>query len=67
MNQYVLYVTVLKHEEILFLQNKKLIAASNSGDVVRVTSLLNSGADIQTEDEVAITDTSVAHLWQPEI
>ena len=36
------------------LQNKKLISASKSGDVMTVVSLLNSGADIQTEDEVYI-------------
>ena len=36
------------------LQNKELISASKSGDVMRVVSLLNSGADVQTEDGVCI-------------
>ena len=42
---------------IVFLQNKeliKLIAASVSEDVTRVVSLLNSGADIHTDHEVAM-------------
>ena len=30
------------------MQNQELIAASGAGDVVRVTSLLNSGADLET-------------------
>ena len=30
------------------LQNKELISASQSGDVMTVVSLLNSGADVQT-------------------
>ena len=34
------------------LQNKELISASESGDVMTVVSLLNSGADVQTEDEL---------------
>ena len=33
------------------LQNEDLISASKSGDVMIVVSLLNSGADVQTEDE----------------
>ena len=33
------------------LQNEDLISASKSGDVMTVVSLLNSGADVQTEDE----------------
>ena len=33
------------------LQNKELFSASKSGDVMTVVSLLNSGADVQTEDE----------------
>ena len=36
------------------LQNGELISASKSGDVMTVVSLLNSGADVQTEDEVYI-------------
>ena len=36
------------------LQNEELISASESGDVMTVVSLLNSGADVQTEDEVYI-------------
>ena len=36
------------------LQNKELISASVSGDVMTVVSLLNSGADVQTENEVSI-------------
>ena len=36
------------------LQNEELISASKSGDVMTVMSLLNSGADVQTEDEVYI-------------
>ena len=34
------------------LQNKELISASKSGDVMTAVSLLNSGADVQTEDKV---------------
>ena len=37
---------------IIHLQNIKLISASESGDVMTVASLLNSGADVQTENEV---------------
>ena len=37
---------------IMFLQNKELLYACESGDVMRVVSLLNSGADVQTENEV---------------
>ena len=36
------------------LQNEDLISASKSGDVMTVVSLLNSGADVQTEDKVYI-------------
>ena len=36
------------------LQNKELISASESGDVMTVVSLLNSGADVQTMDKVYI-------------
>ena len=36
------------------LQNKELISASESRDVMAVVSLLNSGADVQTEDKVYI-------------
>ena len=36
------------------LQNEELFSASKSGDVMTVVSLLNSGADVQTEDEVYI-------------
>ena len=34
------------------LQNEELISASESGDVMTVVSLLNSGADVQTENKV---------------
>ena len=34
------------------LQNDELISASESGDVMTVVSLLNSGADVQTENRV---------------
>ena len=37
---------------IMCLQDKELISASISGDVMTVVSLLNSGADIHTEDKV---------------
>ena len=44
------------------LQNDELISASKSGDVMTVVSLLNSGADIQTEDEeVQLHLSSFAH------
>ena len=36
------------------LQNEELISASKSRDVMIVVSLLNSGADVQTEYEVYI-------------
>ena len=36
------------------LQNWELISASKSGDVMTVVSLLNSGADVQTENKVYI-------------
>ena len=39
---------------IMCLQNWELISASKSGDVMTVVSLLNSGADVQTENEVYI-------------
>ena len=38
----------------LFLQDHELIPAIESGDVMTVVSLLNSGAGVQTEDEVYI-------------
>ena len=38
----------------LSLQNAALISACESGDVMAVVSLLNSGADVQTEYEVYI-------------
>ena len=47
------------------LQNKELISASESGDLMKVVSLLNSGADIQTENWVHIFFShmsSFAHL-----
>ena len=34
------------------LQNDELIIAGRAGQVMRAASLLNSGADIQTEDRV---------------
>ena len=36
------------------LQNEGLISASESGDVMTVVSLLNSGADVQTKNEVCM-------------
>ena len=36
------------------LQNTVLISASESGDVMTAVSLLNSGADVQTKNEVYI-------------
>ena len=33
----------------MYLQDHELISASMSGDIMTVVSLLNSGADIQTE------------------
>ena len=36
---------------VVHLQNEELISASKTGDIVRVTSLLNSGADIHTVDD----------------
>lgn len=36
----------------LFLQNHALLAACRVGDVMAVASYLNSGADVQTNDEV---------------
>ena len=44
----------------VFLQNKELISASKSGDVMTVVSLLNSGADVQTKNK-AYTVVSVMH------
>ena len=41
----------MKFSDYLCLQNWELISSSKSGDVMRVLSLLNSGADVQTEDE----------------
>ena len=38
----------------VLLQDAVLISASESGDVMTVVSLLNNGADVQTEDEVYI-------------
>ena len=37
------------------LQNEEMISASESGDVMTVVSLLNSGADVQTEDKVYLS------------
>ena len=34
------------------LQNKELLSASASGDMMTVVSLLNGGADVQTDDKV---------------
>ena len=34
-------------------QNEQLVDAIEAGDVVKVTSLLNSGADVETVDEVS--------------
>ena len=36
------------------VQNEELMSASWSGDVMTVVLLLNSGADVQTENEVYI-------------
>ena len=48
-----------KFSDNLPLQKEQLISASKSGDVMTVVSLLNSGADVQTEDKVYIF---VSHL-----
>ena len=45
-------VDVTCKKVIMSLQNKELISASASGDVIRVVSLLNRGANVQTEDQV---------------
>ena len=45
------------------LQNKELISASESGDVMTVVSLLNSGADVQTMDKVYISLVICPHLY----
>ena len=44
----------MKFSDNMCLQNEKLISASVLGDVMTVVSLLNSGADVQTEDKVYI-------------
>ena len=51
----------MKFSDNVSLQNEKLISASESGDVMTVVSLLNSGADVQTEDEVHISFSSFVH------
>ena len=43
------------------LQDEELISASESGDVMTVVSLLNSGADVQTEDDVCIMDFHIVN------
>ena len=48
------------------LQNKELIPASESGDMMTIVSLLNSGADVQTENKVQYTLISLvtcSHLY----
>ena len=45
------------------LQKKELISASVSGDVMTVVSILNSGADVQTENEVSISLVTSPHLY----
>ena len=50
-----------KFSDNVSLQNKELISASALGDVMTVVSLLNSGADVQTEDEVHITFSVIEH------
>ena len=39
--------SVLLLKLCMYVQNQELIAASGVGDIVRVTSLLNSGADLE--------------------
>ena len=41
-----------KFSDNVSLQNDELLSASESGDVMTVVSLLNSGADVQTETKV---------------
>ena len=41
-----------KFSDNVSLQNKELISACQSGDVMTVMSLLNSRADVHTEDKV---------------
>ena len=38
----------------VFLQNWELISSIKAGDIMTVVSLLNSGADVQTKNEVCI-------------
>ena len=48
----------------MYLQNEELISSSELGDVMKVVSLLNSGADVQTKDKVDISHlSSFAHLY----
>ena len=51
-----------KFSDNLSLQNEELISASESGDVMTVVSLLNSGADVQTENVVYIFLVTCRHL-----
>ena len=44
------------------LQNKELISASKSGDVMTVVSLLNSGADVQTDEVYTFFSCTYLHL-----
>ena len=46
-----------KFSDNVSLQNDELLSASESGDVMTVVSLLNSGADVQTETKVVCTCT----------
>ena len=45
------------------LQNKELISASESGDVMTVVSLLNSGAYVQTKNEVQNENEVYIHFF----
>ena len=57
-------ITYKKVSDNALLQNAVLISASRSGDVMRVVSLLNSGADVQTKSEVNIHFLSCCpHLY----
>ena len=38
----------------MFLQDDELFAGCKSGDVMTVVSLLNSGANVKTEDKVLV-------------
>ena len=44
------------------LQNEELKSASKLGDVMKVVSLLNSGANVLTKDKVVCTSLSTVYI-----